>query len=53
MKRFSNEQRYLNKRKIFDNSYNNTNPKKYRSKIGSKMEIKPKIDKYDDIDNSS
>ena len=52
MKRFSNEQSSLNKRKAFENSYNNTNPKKYRSKFESKIETKPKIDKYDDIDNS-
>jgi hypothetical protein len=50
--RLSTAQNLLNKRKVFDESYNKTNPKKSQSKFFTKKENKPKIDRYDDIDNS-
>ena len=52
MDRVSTDQSSLNKRKVFDESYHKKNPKKSQTKIDTKKENKPKIDRYDDIDNS-
>ena len=53
MERVSTEQSSLNKRKVFDESFNKTNPKKSQAKIDTKMKNNnSKIDRYDDIDNS-